>query len=103
MITPTPPATVTPLTPAIYVLVWVPVVPMRIVLASAATPLLAMSMLLLPVVSCETSRRAHSDIEAARGVVKQRIYSDGDIGGAACVAKQRTYPSSCVLAPGGII
>jgi hypothetical protein len=44
------PVGVTPDTPARYAAVWVPWVPIRILPASAATPLLAMSTLLLPVV-----------------------------------------------------
>ena len=44
------PATATPLMPAIKVLVWVPCMPTRIVLASAATPTLPMWILLLPIV-----------------------------------------------------
>jgi hypothetical protein len=50
IITPTPPATVAPLIPAIKVFVWFPIPPMRIVFDSAATPKLPMSILLLPVV-----------------------------------------------------
>ena len=48
MTTPTPPATVVPLIPAIKVAVWVPFLPTRMVLDSPAIPLLPMSMLLLP-------------------------------------------------------
>ena len=44
------PAIGTPLTPARNAAVWVPGVPIRMVRASAATPVLAMSMLFEPVV-----------------------------------------------------
>ena len=57
IITPTPPATVTPLIPAMYVLDCLPPVPIRIVLASPATPTLPISILLLPVVRCEPAER----------------------------------------------
>src|SRR5882724_4724984 len=44
------PVTAVPLIPAIKDLLWVPCVPTRVVLASAATPALPISILLLPIV-----------------------------------------------------
>ena len=60
-------------TPARNAAVWVPGVPIRILPASPATPVLAISMLLAPVVRFDARGVAHRDVRRARGVCQQRV------------------------------
>ena len=63
---------------------------MRIVLASPATPLLPISILLLPVVRLSTGQSAQCDVAYAGCVVIERTNTRGRVVVADCVAKERT-------------
>ena len=70
-ITPTPLGTVTPRMPAIKVLVWVPGLPMRMVLASPAAP-----------------RAADNDVVTARGEIRTGLKAQGDVAPAGCLIER---------------
>ena len=73
--------------PAIKVACCVPLVPMRMVLDSPATPGLPISILLLPVVRFRPAY-AQCDVVVAGGVAEERIKTDGRVSVAGCVADE---------------
>jgi len=89
--------------PAINVFVWVPCTPMRMVLASAATPALPMSILLLPVVRLLPRARTQCDIARAGGVASERTNTGGRIEIAGGVVKERITTGGRVEVAGAVV
>ena len=90
------PVTAAPLIPATNVLVCVPVVPIRILLDSPATPALPILILLLPVVSL-TPAAIEAMVVATARLVKEGVNSVRDVVVAGCVVAECTVADPCVV------